>query len=260
MSNIINTDDNSRHVIKQFSFQKLDVNDEDIIDHPQNPFEDPSPNEEDLAQENKTVQKKSDIAIPDHQELLQKIEQLTSDIVGLQMQQEKDEQDFISQLQKEKNEAYEAGKADGMKEFQEHSANEIEDLKTQLIRSITLLDEQKQKFEQTLETLEEELLQSTFVLAKKVIIKEVDENSNQIAVYIAKSLMQTLHESSGVTLKVNPIDKSYISSHFKDNHIRIEEDDAIQKGGIVILSDSGNIDGNILTRYKQSLLLLEKES
>ena len=42
--------------------------------------------------------------------------------------------------------------------------------------------------------------------------------------------------------------------------IKIEADEAIQKGGVVILSDSVNIDGNILTRYKQALQLLQKES
>ncbi len=257
MGNIINTEEDSKHVIKQFSFQTLEVNDDDIVNYPENPFEVPTVIDEttqiDEASQDQSIH-------PDHEELLQKIEQLTSDVVNLQMQQEKKEEEFIDKLTKTKDESYESGKADGMKELQEDISDEHEELKIQLIRSITLLDEEKEKFNTTLETLEHELLQSAFILAKKVIIKEVDLHSNQIATEIAKSLIQTLHESSEVTIKVNQQDHNHISSQFKDNHIKIVVDDAIAKGGIVILSNSGNIDGNILTRYQQSLLLLQKES
>ena len=61
-----------------------------------------------------------------------------------------------------------------------------------------------------------------------------------------------------IIIKVNPIDFDYLNNIFTNNqNIKIKGDDAIQKGGVVIISDNGNVDGNVMSRYqilKQSVL------
>ena len=58
-------------------------------------------------------------------------------------------------------------------------------------------------------------------------------------------------------IKVNPIDFHYLNNMLKNNqNIEIKDDDTIQKGDIVIISDNGNIDGNVMSRY-QILSVLE---
>ncbi len=93
-----------------------------------------------------------------------------------------------------------------------------------------------------------------------MILKEVEKNSAKIAVEIAEYLLKNIQESSEVTLRVNPEDFAAISSHFKESLIKIESDEAIQKGGIVLTGGDENIDGTILTRYRQALQFLQKES
>ncbi len=260
MGNIINTKDNTKYKIEKFTFNKLDSNEEEIVIFTQNPFEENKPP---VIEENKNFEPKIDTSPPppkNNKELLEKIEQLTSDVISLQMELEKKEEDFKQELQQQKDQSFQEGKAEGMQSAQEQFTEDIENYKMQYLRSIEQLDEHKQLYDKALNELEHELLQGSFVLAQKIIIKEIDEYSSQIATKIAQSLLKTIKEGSEVTLKVNPSDFKDISSHFKDNRIKIEADEAIQKGGVIILSDSGNIDGDILTRYKQSLQLLQKES
>ncbi len=257
MGRIINTEEDSKHTIKKFSFNKLDVGENDIVFENPNPFDD-SITDDKMAHKEPSSQK--ELTIDEKKEFLEKIEQLTSDVIRLQMELEKKDSEFKQELEKVKEEAYEQGKNDAIETFSNEMNSEIDDLKTQLIKSIELIDEQKMKFDLSLENLESELLETTFILAKKVIAKEIETNSAKIATQIAKELIKIIKESSNITLKVNPYDKEFVSSQIKASMIKIEADEAIQKGGVVILSESGNISGDILTRYKQALQLLQKES
>jgi len=261
MGNIINTKEDSNYTIKKFTFDKIDSTDKDFVLLTQNPFEENSVQQESSPDNSENEHRNIPTTLPqDNKELLEKIEQLTSDVVTLQMELEKQETTFTQKIETEKQQAYEQGKTEGLKIAQEQYSEDLETHKIQLLRSIELLDEHKQLYDKAIHELESDLLQGSFILAQKIIIKEIDAYSSEIATQIAQSLLKTVHEGSEVTLKVNPIDFEDISSHFKDNRIKIESDEAIQKGGVVILSDSGNIDGDILTRYKQSLQLLQKES
>ncbi len=257
MGKIINTEEDSKHTIKKFSFNRLDVGDNDIIFENSNPFDD-------STIDDKTVHKEpssqKELTPDEKKEFLEKIEQLTSDVIRVQMELEKKEQEFKQELARAKEESYEKGKNDAIQALSNEMEGEIEQLKTQLIKSIELIDEQKMKFEHSLENLENELLETTFILAKKVIAKEVEKDSAKIATQIAKELIKIVKESSNITLKVNPYDKEFISSQIKASMIKIEADEAIQKGGVVILSENGNISGDISTRFKQALQLLQKES
>jgi flagellar assembly protein FliH len=261
MANIINPDEKQNKSIQKFSFAKLDIDTDDIIGYEENPFLPQNhPAEEETGEEKETIPPHSVLDAKERETLLEKIDQLTSDVVRLQMDLEKIEQEHNQELEKAREEAFEEGKKEALETIQSEMHEEIENLKSQYIRSITQLDEKSHIFDQTLQKLEEELLESAFMLAKKVILKEVEKHSAQIAVEIARFLLKNVQESSEVTLKVNPEDFTYISSQFKETLIKIEADEAIQKGGVVLMGGDENIDGTILTRYRQALQFLQKES
>ncbi len=257
MANIINSEKSFAKKIEKFSFAKLEVGDEEHI-IATNPFA--VETETDQPQEDETPPSQEASAEASERQLLEKIDQLTSDVVRFQMELEKVHSAHEAQLEKVREEAFEAGKKEALETFEREINEEIESLKSQLIRSITLLDEKSHTFEKSLQRLEEELLESAFLIAKKVILKEVDHHSAQIAEQIARYLLKQIEESSEVTLKVNPEDFTYIFNQFKESKIKIESDEAIQKGGVVLLGGEENIDGTILTRYQQALQFLQKES
>jgi len=261
MAKIINPQETENTKIQKFTFEQLDIKEEDIVAFEENPFIPFSSNEGEEKDEVAAQSEEKTIFDTNEREiLLEKIDQLTSDVVRLQMEIEKVEQNLETEVEKAKQEAYEQGKSDAIQSFQEESTEELESLKSQFIQSITKLDEKKHQFDQTLTELENELIDTALLLAKKVILKEVEQNSSQIALEIAKYLLKNIQESSQVTLKVNPSDFETISSHFKESLIKIEADEAIQKGGVVLIGGEENIDGTILTRYKQALQFLQKES
>ncbi len=258
MANIINPDEKKEKSIQKFTFEKLDVDTDDIIAYEQNPFLQQEEETEPTAAEERPAETIFDAK--ERETLLEKIDQLTSDVVRLQMELEKAQQELQQKIDEAKEHAREEGRQEAIETFQQEMNEEIEALKSQFIRSITQLDEQKHLFDETLKNLEEELMESALLMAEKVILKEVEKSSAQIAAHIAEYLLKNIQKSSEVTLKVNPEDFTYISSHFKESLIKIEADEAIQKGGVVLMGGEENIDGTILTRYRQALQFLQKES
>ena len=85
-------------------------------------------------------------------------------------------------------------------------------------------------------------------IAKEIIQKEVSENSNKVAYSLAKALINDLKEATKIVIKANPKNVSFLKSHL--DNIQIVEDEAIKEGGIVILSDIGNIEADINQRFK----------
>ena len=83
---------------------------------------------------------------------------------------------------------------------------------------------------------------------QEVIQKEISEDSKEIALNLAKALMDDIKDATKITIKVNPKDVKYLKENLQN--VEIVEDDAVKEGGVVILSDVGNIDAQILQRFK----------
>ena len=71
-------------------------------------------------------------------------------------------------------------------------------------------------------------------------------------------MQKSLLQNTQVTLKVFPGDLEELKESLKDlSNVSLEADLAVAKGGVVILSNEGNIDGNIFMRFetlKKSIL------
>jgi flagellar assembly protein FliH len=259
MGKIIDADKLEQHHVKKFSFNTLAIEEEKKTSFNKALFLDKGI-QENIPEEEEKVKEEAPENSCDVTELLEKIEALTSDNVSLSMELEELKKSFDEKLQEQSEKAYQKGKEEGVKETQETLQEHNDELNMQLIKSITLLDEQIQKHETFLESLKEELVESAIIIAEKIIKKELQEHSQEVAQKLADSFLEDLKEASEITLKVNPKDFQYIKEHYKEEKkIKIDADDAINKGGIIILTDIGNIDGNIDTRVEKAIALIQRE-
>ena len=194
------------------------------------------------------------------EELLKKTDELSSNIIKLQMQIENQESEFAKRLEAEIARAKEDGKNEGI--AQTNAANEakIKELEAKFSASAAKLDEQYVKFDEFLKKSEEELGQTAIKIAKEVIEKEVSSASSQIAHHLANSLIKELSDVKNIEIRVNPEDSDYLKEQFsKNERIKVSADDAISKGGVVIISEGGNIDATMQTRLEKLKMLVNNE-
>ena len=194
------------------------------------------------------------------EELLKKTDELSSNIIKLQMQIENQESEFAKRLEAEISRAKEDGKNEGI--AQANAANEarINELEARFSASATKLDEQYVKFDEFLKKIEEELGQTAIKIAKEVIDKEISASSNQIAHHLASSLIKELSDVKNIEIRVNPEDSDYLKEQFsKNERVKVSADDAISKGGVVIISEGGNIDATMQTRLEKLKMLVNNE-
>ncbi|MBR8463550.1 flagellar assembly protein FliH [Campylobacter sp. faydin G-24] len=186
------------------------------------------------------------------EELLKKTDELSENIVKLQMQIENQESEFNRRLEAEVARAKDDGKAEGIAQTSSEYEIKFKELETRFVSSIAKLDDEYNKFDEFLKRSEDELSIAAVGIAKEVILKEISANSNAIAYTLASSLVRDLNDAKNIQIRVNPSDSEYLKIQFdKREHIKIIADDAVGKGGVVIISEAGNIDATIQTRFEK---------
>lgn len=179
--------------------------------------------------------------------LLQKSDDLSATLKGFE--------ERFAELQAQASEREKAAKEEGIKEGQMmvnlELKNSIESEREKIASSVNKLDSAIDGTKEQIAKLEAELSSIALDIAKEVIIKEVSEESAKVAASIAKELLKSMSGNLDVIIKVNPADFEFLNNLAKGKeNIKIKSDDAIAKGGVVIISENGNIDGSIMSRYK----------
>ena len=194
------------------------------------------------------------------EELLKKTDELSSNIIKLQMQIENQESEFAKRLEAEIARAKEDGKNEGIAQTNAANEEKIKELEAKFSASAAKLDEQYAKFDEFLKKSEDELGQTAIKIAKEVIEKEVSSASSQIAHHLANSLIKELSDVKNIEIRVNPEDSDYLKEQFsKNERVKVSADDAISKGGVVIISEGGNIDATMQTRLEKLKMLVNNE-
>ncbi|WP_104761480.1 flagellar assembly protein FliH [Helicobacter cetorum] len=183
--------------------------------------------------------------------LLKKTDELSSHVVNLQMQFEKAQEESKALIENAKNDGYKIGFKEGEEKARNELVNSINEEKNQLLHAITSLSEKMKSSQEHLSALEKELSAIAIDIAKEVIVKEVEENSQKVALALAEELLKNVIDATDIHLKVNPLDYPYLNEHLQNaSKIKLESNDAIAKGGVVIDSSNGSVDGNLMNRYK----------
>lgn len=194
------------------------------------------------------------------EDLLQKTDEMSSNIIKLQMQIESQENEFNNRLNSELENAKEKFAKEGYEQAKLEFQKELQDLKEKYLKSIAKLDNACENLENFIEKNEKELADTAIDIAKEVILKELELNSSKIAYALAKDLISELKGASAIELKVNAEDYEYLKEQFSQNaHIKISLDDAISKGSVVIISDAGNIESNLNSRLTKIKKMVNNE-
>ena len=238
MSKIINGGKVKEHTVKPYKFKEInsekdiknDQKDDASVNH--NPDKSYENNEE----QNKIIEN-----------LLLKIEELSNNIANIQNKFEAQLKECKKNAEIQKTESFEKGKREGIEEGRKICENEMKEKISLLENSIEKLDKINETFEEKILSVEKELISVALDIAKEVIQKEVSKESENIAYALAKNLMDDIKEATKIKLKVNPKDADFLKDKFKN--VEIIPDEAIKEGGVVIISDLGNIDGEIQERF-----------
>jgi flagellar assembly protein FliH len=258
LSKIISSENSTTHIIKPYKFKEL--NDEDFkkVSFKENENEsltvaEPAENiqhQQNQNQNNELIER-----------LLAKIEELSNNIVNIENNFTNQLNECKNQIEIEKQKAYEEGYKKGLEEGKKEIENNLNEKLKLLEDSIEKIDKINETFEEKIISIEKELISVALDIAKEVIQKEVSENSKEIAYNLAKSLMDEVKEATKIKIKVNPKDAEYLKNKDLKN-IEIIADPAVKEGGVVIISDVGNIDAEIINRFKaiKEAILEERNS
>lgn len=246
---IISSQELNTHNMARYEFKKLNIEEiQEAHIQKDNHTEENMPTQSQVSMIQSSIEKEL------IEKLLAKSDDLSNSLNNFQIQFDR----LQSQIDEKEKIAREEGFKEGELKARLGFQDELEKERERITKSVITLNETIEGIKKQILKLESELSSIALDVAKEVIIKEVDENSSKIAALISRELLKSMSMNLNVIIKVNPIDFDYLNNVFKNNqNIKIKSDDAIQKGGVVVISDNGNIDGNVMSRYqilKQSVL------
>jgi flagellar assembly protein FliH len=160
-------------------------------------------------------------------------------------------------------EAYRKGLEQGQAQGQMMSLKKIDPLLDILAKAI---DDLKKIRQQIVEKHQDQIIEILFLIAEKVIHREI-HLSPEIILDTVKATCQHLTETDEIRLRLHPSDFEYIrdierllSNHMNGKRaIHFIEDSAIDRGGVIIETEFGEIDASIRSQIEHMReTLLEK--
>jgi len=184
--------------------------------------------------------------------LLKKTDEMSSNFIKLQMKMEAKEEEYKAALEKEKEISYNEGVEAGKIQADNDVKKSYEETLQQLVKSVSTLENSAKEFEVALENIKSDLVVAALDIAKEVVNVELSENSAEVAKVLGEELIKELQSASKVKLRVNPKDHGMISQSVGSlEHVEVVSDSAISEGGVIAISDAGNIDSQISKRFER---------
>lgn len=243
--NLIAKERASRHKITRYEFSPI------VVDEAVDSSLEATKNTAEVLESTQETNKDDSLEKELIEKLLGKIDELSTSLAKLQLQFEKQQQEMEAQITTARNDAYKDGLREGEEKIKEQFQSEIQKEKTALIDSAITLGNAMKNSETHLRELEKELSSIAVDIAKEVVAKEVQSDSSAVALALAKELLGSIANATDVYLRVNPLDFPNLQESLKDYpKLKIEADNAITKGGVIINNGGGIIDGTISNRYK----------
>jgi len=246
MATVISSDSLERHSVNKYNFKVIALGSND--EQKNEAEEKPKMNLQEVDSSALSSSSKDSLI----ESLMQKTDEMSSNFIKLQMKLEAKEQEHQDALKTARESAFAEGIEAGKAQALESADKSKMSLLDQFSASIKGLDESSKTFESALESLKNELIFAALDIAKEVIKVELSENSHEVAKLLCDELIKDLQNASKITLKVNPIDHGSISEHVgKLKNIEIFSDRAVSPGGVIVMSDAGNIDAQITKRFQR---------
>jgi|GEM_PF-679283 flagellar assembly protein FliH len=150
-----------------------------------------------------------------------------------------------------RKEAYEAGRDEGFKEGGEEVKNAVERLHS--IIGATIKEREK-----ILVNSERQIINLVLTMVKKIVKKMTDED-NKIVINNVREALTLVRGAMSVFIHVNREDFEFVSRHKAElikmiegmPEVKIIEDPAVDRGGVYIETDIGEIDAKISTQLEE---------
>jgi len=243
MGKILNAEE-GKHIVKGYSFKSLDLKTHSI-----------SEEEIEEVKEIKETIEHTQVPVNDNQtklieQLLQKSDEFASSILRLENQLQQQTQDCNNKLGEIKESSYKLGYSEGYNKAKEELEGKINEHLSKLIESLHKIEEVYKEYQSKAENIEKELVSVAVDIAEEVVSKELSKHSKEVALNLTKELINDIKEATQIEVKVNPLDYDYVKDNLNLDKIKVTPDNAISIGGVVILSDAGNIEAEIHERFK----------
>ncbi|WP_345993561.1 flagellar assembly protein FliH [Sulfurimonas sp. HSL-1716] len=254
MDILITTDRLDNHTIDKYKFKVFSHGDKEVkelesSENSQEIFKQFDAKKQDNEEQKHTASEKKDELV---ESLLQKTDEMSSNFIKLQMKLEACEEECAQKLEAAKKEAYQNGMDDAKEQFDTKLDNDKIVAVNQFAESVKKLDESANEYINVLEGIKKELLEAALDIAREVVEVELTSSSSKVAVTLANELIKDLQSASKIKLKVNPNDHGAVSEKVGSlGNIEIISDRAVSPGGVIAISDAGNIDAQILNRYER---------
>jgi flagellar assembly protein FliH len=184
--------------------------------------------------------------------LLKKTDEISSNFIKMQMKLEDKEIEFKKELERVQTESFNKGLEEGKKAYEAELQQSKDQSLNQYVASVNRLESTATEFKTALEGVKQELTLAALEIAKEVIEGELHEHSSKIAAKLSSALIAELSNAAEITLKVNPKDHGVISERVSNlKHVTVVSDSAVSPGGVVAISNVGNIDSEVMKRYER---------
>lgn len=268
-SSVVSNTQAQNHTVESYRFKVISSNlDENTAQN----LENQDTNATDTPLESKTIQNEEIVEVSKKEEnkaeepqnsfveeLLKKTDELSSNMIKLQMKIESQEEEFQKRLEIEIERAKEDAKKDGFDEAKAKFDDEFRQLNEKYLATIQKIENECEKLDKFIAKNENELSLAAIDIAKEVIQKEISADSASVAQSLAKSLMKELSQAKNIEIKVNPKDFDFIKQSFEgDLRVKVNSDDAINVGGVILLSSAGNLDASVENRMKNIKKMLNE--
>jgi len=250
MATVISNDNLVKHNVDKYNFKVLSIGskDEDESKPVLSKHNHPARRESDIDSSALSEKSKESLI----ESLMKKTDEMSSNFIKLQMKLESMQDEHKEELKKVKEESFkegfEAGKTEALKDIENQMASGLERISS----SIITLEQSAKEYEDALHKIQDELVNAALDISKEVINVELKESSTKVAFTLAKELIKELQSASKITLRVNPKNHGEISKRVGSlKHVEVISDSAISEGGVIALSDVGNIDAQISKRFER---------
>lgn len=256
MASIISSDRISRHTVDKYNFKVLALGADSSEEFVESTFakKQPLAEPEGVIKEREVDSSAMSQSSKDSliESLLNKTDEMSSNFIKLQMKLESMSEEHKAELAKVKEESFAAGLEAGREKAIKDDEKSVSNIVSQYSASIEKLEKSAKEFESSLEGIKSELISAALDISKEVIKVELQENSKKVAFTLAKELIKELQGASKVVLKVNPKDHGAISQAVGSMaHVEVISDGAVTLGGVIAISDAGNIDAQISKRFER---------
>lgn len=256
MAKVISEGKLSKHTMDKYNFKVFSMNTGNL--------EHATPEEEEKSSTQSTPQPRKEVDNVDSsalsnsskdsliESLMKKTDEMSSNFIKLQMKLESMSEEHKVELEKVKEEAFAQGVNSGLEQAQNTQEQSLAQGLNQFSASVETLQNSAKEFEVALEGIKNSLVEAACDIAKEVVSVELSENSNEVAKVLSQELLKELQSASKVKLKVNPKNHGSISQSVGSmEHIEIVSDAAVSEGGVIVMSDAGNIDAQIQKRFER---------